>query len=99
MFSIIALIIFNVSSLHLSRKGQLKLIVVRIWFWERSPLRCMVDYHLHSSSAIWDWHMCYRTTLYNINSNLLYKILRNKSIKNKNMTYVTMFMPFLYNIA
>ena len=36
MFSIIALIKFNVSSLHLSRKGQLKLIIVRIWFWEWS---------------------------------------------------------------
>ena len=37
MFSIIALMIFNVSSLHLSRKGLLKLIVVRIWFRELSP--------------------------------------------------------------
>ena len=38
-----------------------------------------VDYHLHSALSIWDWHMCYRTTLYNIINNLLYKILRNKS--------------------
>ena len=36
MFSIIALIIFNVSSLHLLRKGRLKLIFVTIWFQEWS---------------------------------------------------------------
>ena len=36
MFSVIALVIFNVSSLHPTRKGHLKLIV-RIWFPERLP--------------------------------------------------------------
>ena len=36
MFSVIALIIFNVSSLHPTRKDWLKLIVVRIWFPEWS---------------------------------------------------------------
>ena len=35
MSSVIALVIFNVSSLHPTRKGQLKLIVVWIWFPER----------------------------------------------------------------
>ena len=37
MFSVIELVIFNVSSLHPTRKGRLKLIIVRIWFPERSP--------------------------------------------------------------
>ena len=51
MFSIIALVIFDVSSLHLSSKGRLKLVVVRVWLQERLPSR-MVDYHLPSASAI-----------------------------------------------
>ena len=37
MFSVIALVNFNFSSLHPTRKGWLKLIVVRIWFPEWSP--------------------------------------------------------------
>ena len=38
MFSVIALINFNVSSLHPTRKGRLKFIVVMIWFPERFVL-------------------------------------------------------------
>ena len=37
MFSVVGLVIFNVSSLHPTRKDWLKLIVVRIWFPERLP--------------------------------------------------------------
>ena len=37
MFSVITLVNLNVSSLHPTRKGLLKLIVVRISFPERSP--------------------------------------------------------------
>ena len=37
MFSVIALVNFNVSSLHPMRKVLLKLILVRIWFPERWP--------------------------------------------------------------
>ena len=37
MLSVIPQINYNVSSLHPTRKGCLKLIVVRIWFLEWSP--------------------------------------------------------------
>ena len=49
MFSIITLLNFN--SLHLPRKGRLKLIVVRIWFQNGQTSR-MVDYHCPSASTI-----------------------------------------------
>ena len=57
MFSIIALVIFNVSSLHLLRKGRLKLIVVRVWFQEQSPnfpsiLTVDMDYNYTESTSL-----------------------------------------------
>ena len=101
MFSVIALVNFNVSSLHPTRKCWLKLIVVRIWFPQRSPdlrsrfvtLTRLSAMSIYVSSQLLT-HML-STTLYNIINTYLYKILINKSNK---ISYITMSMPLLYNI-
>ena len=53
----------------------------------------MVDMDYYYTESI----QCQYTVNIESNKNLLYKILRNK--KTMNITYVTTYMSFLYNIA
>ena len=99
MFSVIALVNFNVSSLHPVRKGRLKLIVFRITFQKRSPrLNTILSQFITISLWGRSQQMIDATSRHCIILlliNYLYKILINKSNK---ISYITMSMPLLYNI-